>query len=85
MINAASEAARRWLLELYGIHWDDVPWLYIIEDETTSKIYKYTNRDEEDKKYNELEAQGHDVDSYSRIPRHFKEYIYRLREKTHKP
>ena len=85
MITLSPEAARRWLWELYGIHWDDVPTIFLIKDKTTGKTYKYYNRQEEDKKYEELEAQGHDVNSYTRIPGHFKEYIHRLREKAHKP
>lgn len=87
MINVAPEAARRWLWELYGIHNDDIPYTYIVEDDDTGEIFEYPAGMKKlaGEKFEELKQTNHLILRSLRLPKTFVEYINRQREKAHKP
>lgn len=85
-INPVEEAAGRWLIELYGIAPDDVYYNAELEDLTTHELYgPYLRLDETRQKNAEIISQGHTPELRYTITPEFKEYLRRLREKSHLP
>jgi len=79
------EAATIWLYEVYGVHNNNIPWVNIIEDETTGEKYTFEKllQEKANEKKKELEGQGHEVWMHSKVPDDFKEYLRRLRDNAH--
>ena len=83
--NSGEEAAVRWLKELYGISFEQIQRIEIVNDRTSGKLYSFAglNDDAAKQKVEELEKQGHFAFINNVIPDDFKEYVRRLRANAH--
>ncbi len=81
------EAVTRWLAELYNIDASHIPIVYRIKDSTDEKFFEYQGwqAEEYEKKIKELHQLGHNISFYPTIAKDFKEYLRRLRAKSHHP
>lgn len=85
LLNIESEATVLWLIELYGIRPEGIPYTREIKDLTTGEIFKYEEFEEKEisQKQEELKSEKHDFSDYQVISDEFKEYLGKMREKAH--
>jgi len=72
----SSEIRSRFIKEVYGIYWDNIPKIYQVKDVKNNQVFEFKNKKEAEVKFQELR----NVEETMVATEDFKKYLKRLRE-----